>query len=80
MVFEGGLICLKNTVIFDPIDRTWISRCFQPSVLFKTASSTIFYLWFWEMIFFVFENPEILSTRGWLYIYIHTCMRMQNSW
>ena len=24
MVFEGGFYFLKNTVIFDPIDRIWI--------------------------------------------------------
>ena len=30
---------------FDPIDRTWISGGFQPSVHSDTASSTIFYLY-----------------------------------
>ena len=51
---KGVLFSLKNTVIFDPIDRILISRCFQPSVLSKTASSTISYLGVWEMIFFCF--------------------------
>ena len=68
MVFEGGFCFLENTVIFDPIDRIWILGGFQPSVHSETASSAIFYLWVWKMTFFIFENPGILSTPGWLYI------------
>ena len=64
-------IFLKNTVIFDPIDRIWIFWGFQPSVHSETASSAIFYLWVWKMTFFIFENPGILSTPGWLYMYTH---------
>ena len=71
MVFEGFYL-LKNTVIFDTIDRMWISGGFQPSVHSETASSTIFYLWGWKMTFYIFKNPEILSIAGWLYIYIYT--------
>ena len=71
MVFEGGLFFWKNPVIFDPIDRIRNSGGFQPSVHSETASSTIFYLWVWKKTFFVFENPEILSTPGWLYVYIY---------
>ena len=67
MVFEGGFYFLKNTVILDPIDRIWIFGRFQPSVHSETASSAIFYLWVWKMTFFIFENPGILSTPGWLY-------------
>ena len=70
MVFEGGFYFLKNTVIFDPIDRIWIFGSFQPSVHSETASSAIFYLWVWKMTFFIFENPGILSTPGWLYVHI----------
>ena len=65
---------MKNTVVFDPIDGIWICRCFQPSVLSKTASSTIFYLWVWKMTFFIFENPEMVSTPGWLYTYTCVCL------
>ena len=43
---------------------------FQPSVHSETASSAIFYLWVGKMTFFIFENPAILSTPGWLYIYL----------
>ena len=32
MVLEGGFNFLKNTVIFDPIDRIWNFGFFQPSV------------------------------------------------
>ena len=70
MVFEGGFYFLKNTLIFDPIDRIWIFWGFQPSVHSETASSAIFYLWVWKMTFFIFENPGILSTPGWLYMYM----------
>ena len=73
MVFEGGFYFLKNTVIFDPIDRIWIFWDFQPSVHSETASSAIFYLWVWKMTFFIFENPEILSTPGWLYMCTCVC-------
>ena len=59
-------------MIFDPIDRKWIFGGFQPSVHSETASSAIFYLWVWKMTFLIFENPGILSTPGWLYIYTHT--------
>ena len=74
MVFEGGFYFLKTTVIFDPIDRIWIFGGFQPSVHSGTASTAIFYLWVWKMTFFVFENPGILSTPGWLYacMYVRT--------
>ena len=71
MVFEGGFIFLKSTIIFDPIDRIWNSGGFQPSVHSANASSTIFYLWVWKMTFLIFENPEILSTPGWLYVYVY---------
>ena len=77
MVFEGGFYFLKNTVIFDPIDRIWIFGGFQPSVHSGTASTAIFYLWVWKMTFFVFENPGILSTPGWLYVYIYTYTDIQ---
>ena len=66
-------------MILDPIDGIWISGGFQPSVHSETASSTIFYLWVCQVTCFIFENPEILSTTGRLYIYIcvdvhmHTC-------
>ena len=66
MVFEGGFMFLKNSVMFDPIDRIWNSGGFQPSVQSETASSTMFYLWVWKVTFIVFENPKILSTPGWL--------------
>ena len=65
-------------MVLDPTDRIWISRCFQPSVLSKTASSTIFYLWVWKMTVFLLENPEILSTPRWLYmhVYVDTCLHL----
>ena len=46
---------------------------FQPSVRLETASSAIFSLWVWKKPFFISESPGILSTPGWLsvYIYIH---------
>ena len=66
MVFEGGFSFFKHTVIFDPIDRIWIFGCFQPSVHFETASSTIFYVWVLKMTFSAFENPGILFSAGWL--------------
>ena len=75
MVFEGVLFFWKNAVIFDPIDSIWIPGGFQPSVHSETASSTIFYLWVWKLTFFVFENPGVLSTPGWLYIYIYICVQ-----
>ena len=77
MVFEGGFI-LKNTVIFDPIDRIWIYEGFQPSVHSETASSATFYLWVWKMTSF-FENPGILSTPGWLHIYIEYMYNISES-
>ena len=67
-------------MIFDPIDRMWNSGGFQPSVHSETASSTIFYLWQGlENDLFIFENPEILSTPGWLYTYIYICIRLLSS-
>ena len=57
MVFEWGFHFLKNTVIFDPIDRIWIWGGFQPSVHSETASSAMFYLWVWKMTFFVLKIP-----------------------
>ena len=61
----------QNTVIFEPIDRIWIPGGVQPSVHSETASSTMFYLWVWKMTFCIFENPGILSTPGWLYVFVH---------
>ena len=50
MAFEGGFHLLKNTMIFDPIDRIRIfSGGVQPSVHSETASSTVFDLWVWKM-------------------------------
>ena len=71
MVFEGSFIVLNNTVVFDPINRIWISRCFQPSRVCQTASSTIFYPWVWNMTLFIFENPHNLLQDGYIYISIH---------
>ena len=77
MVFEGGFDFLDNNVIFDPIDRTWIPGGFQPPVHSETASSTIFYLYVWRMTFLISENPGILSTPGWLYVYVYVYVYVQ---
>ena len=44
---------------------------FQPSVHFTTASSTIFCLWFWEILVSCFENADTVSTPGWLFVNVH---------
>ena len=72
MVFEGWLYFLKNTEIFDPIDRICIPGGFQPSFHSETASSTTFYLCVWKKTFCIFENPSILSTPGWLCTLVST--------
>ena len=75
MVLKGCLHFLDNTVVLGP-HRFWIPECFQSSVHSKMASSTTFYLWVWKMTFFIVENPGILSTPGWLcmYLYIYMCV------
>ena len=66
MVVEGGLSFLKHTVIFDPIDRTWIFRGFQPSVHSETASSTRV----WKMNFLFLKTPGFYPLQdGYIHIY-----------
>ena len=71
MVFEGVFCFLKNTVIFDPIDRIWILGGFQPSVHSETASSAIFYLWVWKMTFYFGKSRGSIYSRMAIYIYTY---------
>ena len=58
MVVEGVVLLLKHTVVFDPMARNWIPRCFQPSVHSETATLTMFHLWVWKMNFFIVESRD----------------------
>ena len=75
MVVEEVFALLKNTVIFDSIDRIWIPSGFQPSVQCKTASSTIFHLRAWKMPFLLLKIPGFyLLQHGEIHPSIHTCI------
>ena len=74
MFFEGDLF-VKSAVIFDPIDRIWIPRCFQPSVHSTTASSTTFYLLVWKITISFLKISGVYLLQD-VYIYIYTYIYM----
>ena len=74
MVFEGGFYFLKNTVIFDPIDRIWIFGGFSIFCPLRDGFICHILSMGLENDLFIFENPGILSTPGLLHTYICICV------